>query len=214
MQNIHIFGLQFSTYTRVVQLVCEEKGIPYTLGLTINGSNVEFKSDKHLAIHPFGKIPVISHNDQWLAETSSICRYLEANFSGPSLMPVDPYQAALVDQWQEYLAGTLNHAIIRDYLLELVFPKGVNGQPRLDVMRKNQAAAQSAITLISTQLGSAPYLVGEQFTLADAMAAPSLYYLSQLEGEFALIEPGSNMADYCARLKARPASKNVLIPKT
>lgn len=94
MSQIHIFGPQFSTFVRSVQLCCEEKGIAYTVGTCVNDQNVEFKGAQHLEWHPFGKVPVLLHGDRHLIETASICRYLDAAFEGPALQPDDPWLRA------------------------------------------------------------------------------------------------------------------------
>jgi glutathione S-transferase len=38
-----------------------------------------------VAIHPFGKIPVMRHGDVTLAESRAICGYVDRAFDGPAL---------------------------------------------------------------------------------------------------------------------------------
>lgn len=213
MNQVHIYGVQFSPFVRSVQMVCEEKNIPYEISFEIQGRSVEFKSDAHGLLHPYRKIPVVEHNGKILAETNSICRYLAANFAGPSLTPDDPWLQAKVDEWCELMTTYINFAIVRDYLLELVSSKGEDGKPRYDVLKANRPAAEQAIQLIGAQLQDQDYLFAGQLTLADLITVPCLYYAASLPEKYALIAPDSNLIPYLQRIQQRESAKKVLIPK-
>lgn len=213
MSQVHIYGVQFSTFVRCVQLVCEEKGISYSMGFEANNKSIEFKSEEHSTLHCYKKIPVLLHEGKSLSESTTICRYLDDNFTGPKLTPNSPWQKAKVDEWCQLLSTYINHSIIRDYILELIFPKGEDGKPRIDVMAANKPAALAGLALIAQQLGDQDYLMGDQFTLADALAAPTLYYARGLPDAFSLIEKNSVLEQYILRLEQRNSGKKVLIPK-
>lgn len=213
MENVKIYGVQFSTYTRAVQLVCEEKGIKYDISFEVNDMPVEFKSSEHGQYHPYRKIPMLVDGDNVLCESLAICRYLEANFVGTPLIPSDKWLAAKVDEWCQLAVCYFNNAIIKNYVIELVFPKGENNQVRFDVMEQMKPAALEALIAISSQLAENNYLLGNEFTLADIMVAPSLYYARHLPQEFALVEEGSALDKYIQRLEQRPSGQKVLIPK-
>ena len=55
MTTPEIIGSIRSTYTRVVCMVCEEKGIEYVL------TERPLRAPEILAIHPFGKMPLLRH---------------------------------------------------------------------------------------------------------------------------------------------------------
>jgi Glutathione S-transferase, N-terminal domain len=63
MTKPEIIGSARSTYTRVVRMVCEEKGIDYALKETPLGS------PELRAIHPLGKMPVLRHGHVELFES-------------------------------------------------------------------------------------------------------------------------------------------------
>lgn len=215
MQAVHIYSVPFSSFGRVVQLVCEEKHIPYSMGTTVAGYEVPFKGEQHLAWHPYGKMPVLLSGDKVLCESSSIIRYLDNQFPGPKLQPQDPWLAAKLDERVQLLANYINHALIRDYMLELVFPKGPEGTPRLDVIEANKPAALDALTLIEKWLSEEEgYLFGCGFSLADAMALPSLYYATLLKAPFCLLTDGSAISGYVQRMKeTHPSCAKVLQPR-
>ena len=70
MPKPEIIGSLRSTYTRVVCMVCEEKGIEYVL------TETQLGTPEILAIHPFGKMPVLRHGDFQLGESKAIATYL------------------------------------------------------------------------------------------------------------------------------------------
>jgi glutathione S-transferase len=74
-----IIGSTRSSYTRVVRMVCEEKGIDYAL------TEAELGAPEVFAIHPFGKMPVLRHGDVELFESKAIATYLDRRFPGPTL---------------------------------------------------------------------------------------------------------------------------------
>ncbi|GAA0344861.1 hypothetical protein GCM10009092_06660 [Bowmanella denitrificans] len=214
MTSVHIYSVPFSSFGRVVQLVCEQKGISYSMGLEVAGMNVEFKGEQHANWHPYSKMPVLLIGDQVLCESASIIRYLDNAYPGPELQPTDPWLRAKLDERVQLLSTYINHALIKDYILELIFPKGQDGAPRLDVMAANKPAALKALSLLESWLAEGDYLFGNSFSLADAMALPSLYYVTQLQEPFNLLPADSVIGSYVQRMKDKyPACQKVLVPK-
>ena len=57
------------------------------------------RTPEHLALHPFGRVPVLEHGQFRLYETAAILRYLERVLPAPLLVPVAYAEAAArVDQ--------------------------------------------------------------------------------------------------------------------
>lgn len=210
--SIHIFGPQFSNFVRTVQLVCEEKGVDYTLGLIVKGEEVPFKGEQHQAWHPFKKVPVLLDGDFILSETSSICRYL-SRMPGATLLPESSQAIAEVDQWCQFISIYLDKAITRNYLLEFVFPKGEDGKPRIEVIKNNIPTLRKALATVEQQLGARDFIVGNAYTLADAFLAPILYYVKIMPTEFFTLSTDSTLYQYSLRMEARDSGKAVLYPK-
>src|SRR5213592_2592887 len=97
MTRPEIIGSKASTYARAVCMVCEEKGIDYTL------TDVTLGAPELRAIHPLGKMPVLRHGDLALFESAAIAGYLDRSFGGAKLFPSDPRQAALTKQWVSFV---------------------------------------------------------------------------------------------------------------
>src|SRR5580693_7431240 len=93
MPKPEIMGSLQSSYTRAICMVCEEKGIEYVL------TERPLHAPELLAIHPFGKMPVLRHGDFELCESKAIATYLDLSFPGVQVIPSDPRRAALTEQW-------------------------------------------------------------------------------------------------------------------
>jgi glutathione S-transferase len=209
--HVHIYGKHISNFVRSVQLCCEELGIEYSLGLEINDQTVEFKSLQHFALNPFGKMPVLLHNGNVLYETQTICRYLVDNFSGTALQPMDAWQRAQVDQWCSAITLYIDKWVIRDYLLEFVFPKGENASVRMDVAQAAMPAIINAVKILEGQLGADDFLVGNEYSLADILLAPILFYLVGGPNNSDLVSANSPLRTYVAKIQARPAAQKVFV---
>ncbi|MFC0336280.1 glutathione S-transferase [Kushneria avicenniae] len=211
MSQIHIFGPQFITFVRSVQLCCEEKGIPYTVGTCVSGEDIAFRGTQHLEWHPFGKAPVLLHGERHLYETATICRYLDAMFEGPALQPEDPWQRAQVDQWAATLSLYIDQVLVRDYLLEFAFPKGEGDTVRMERIKEVEPEVKRMLALLEAQLEGSEYLVTDAFTIADAIAAPMIDYVFNLPVAASMTAEAPLLKAYLQRLRERRSAKGVLI---
>ena len=83
---VTVFGFPRSTYVKVVRLILTEKGVDYRF----HDTETEMYLPVHLARHPFGRVPVLQHDDFLLYETSAIAAYVDEVFDEPKLTPVEP----------------------------------------------------------------------------------------------------------------------------
>ncbi len=75
-RTIKLYGMTMSTCTRRVRCVLEEMGLPYEIVL-VDLRKDEHKQPAHLAIQPFGKVPVLEDIDGTkIFESRAIMRYL------------------------------------------------------------------------------------------------------------------------------------------
>ena len=123
MLKPEIIGSSRSTYTRVVRMVCAEKGIEYEF------KEAELGAPEIFAIHPFGKMPVMRHGDVELFESKAIAAYLDRCFPGPTVFPSDPLLGALTEQWVSLVNTVIDRTAIRTYLLAYAAPKTADGKP-------------------------------------------------------------------------------------
>ena len=95
MSEFIVHGIPGSPYGRAVLIALEEKGARYRFQPVAPGT---LRTPEHLALHPFGRVPVLEHRQFRLYETAAILRYLERVLPSPLLVPVGSQTAARVDQ--------------------------------------------------------------------------------------------------------------------
>lgn len=210
--KIEIFGPSFSNFVRSIMLLCEEKNIEYTTGLNFAGETIDFKSEQHYQLHPFGKLPVIKHNSLILSETSSICRYIQTTFSENSVSLFSAEQSARIDAFSAIISIYIDKALVRDYLLEFAFPKGEQGEVRLDAVEAMKKPAREALQVIENELLQGDTLNNQNLSIADVLVAPMLHYLSTLPSSFNLITEFPQAQAYLLDLMKRASFKKVLLP--
>ncbi|HMJ98458.1 MAG TPA: glutathione S-transferase family protein [Reyranella sp.] len=194
-----IIGSIRSTYTRTACMVCEEKGIEYVL------TERPLHAPEILAIHPFGKMPVLRHGDLELFESKAIATYLDRSFPAPYVFPSDPRLAALTEQWVSLVNTVMDRTLIRTYLFAYIAPKTADGRPDRAAIEAVMPAVREQIGVLDKAVARTGYLVDEQFTFADINLLPILYRVRQApEGADALVA-ATHLARYYDRHAARPS---------
>ena len=215
---LQIYGPSFSNFVRSVMILCEENSLDYQTGFDCTGALIEFKSDEHFALHPYGKLPVLIHGELVLPETASICRYINTLASSEDDKSLITSQVARIDAFSAITSIYLDKAIMRDYILEFAFPKGEGGEVRFEVAVAAQGEVHKALNIIRDQLTKNDTLLAgltenPQMTIADALIAPMLHYISTLPSGFNLLSEYPELEFYLAHLMKRASCKKVLISK-
>lgn len=101
MADITVYGFAVSTYVNVVRLVLTHKGVPFEF----HDLEPEMGGPNHLALHPFGRVPILDHDGFKIYETAAIAAYVDEAFTGPALQPANARQRARMTQWISALNG-------------------------------------------------------------------------------------------------------------
>src|ERR1700688_933479 len=205
MPKPEIIGSARSTYTRVVRMVCEEKGIAY--GLT----ECALGAPELSAVHPLGKMPVLRHGDVALFESKAIATYLDRSFPGPQLFPSDPHLAALAEQWVSLVNTAIDRTLIRTYLYAYIAPKTA-GKPDREAIEAVMPAVREQLGILDKAVARTGYLVGDQFTFADINLLPILDRVGQFPEGAEALAATTNLAAYYARHAARPSFARTMPP--
>jgi glutathione S-transferase len=206
MATVEIIGFAPSTYTRAARMACEEKGVPYELNPKAP------HSPEVLAIHPFGKIPVLRHGDFELCESKAIATYLDRAFDGPSLFPTDPHDAARAEQWVSLVNTVIDQALVRTYLFAYIFPKTEDGKPDRETIEAITPTLREHIGLLDKAVAATGHLAGDRYSFADINVMPILYYVRMFPEGAEAIAKASHLGAYYERHAARPAFKNTIPP--
>jgi glutathione S-transferase len=194
-----IIGSIQSTYTRAVCMVCEEKGIEYLL------TERPLHAPEILAIHPFGKMPVLRHGDVELFESKAIATYLDRSFPAPFVFPSDPRRAALTEQWVSLVNTVMDRTLIRTYLFAYIFPNTADGEPDRAAIEAVIPALREQIAVLDRAVAQSGHLVDDQFTFADINLLPILHTVRQAPEGAAALAAATHLAGYYERHAARPS---------
>ena len=206
MPKPEIIGSARSTYTWAVRMVCEEKGIDYVL------TETPLRAPELLAIHPFGKMPVLRHGDVELFESKAIATYLDRSFPAPWLFPSDPYLAGLTEQWVSLVNTVIDRTLIRTYLLAYIAPKTSDRTPDREAIAAVMPAVHEQLAILDRAVAATGYLAGDQFSFADINLLPILYRLRQFPEGAQALAAAPNLAGYYDRLAARPSFVRTIPP--
>lgn len=206
MLKPEIIGSTRSSYTRVVRMVCEEKGIDYAL------TETELGAPEVFAIHPFGKMPVLRHGDVELFESKAIATYLDRRFPGPTLFPSDPVLGALTEQWVSLVNTLIDRTLIRTYLLAYAVPKTPDGTPDRQAIEAVLPAVRDQIGVLDKAVAMTGHLVGDQFTFADINLMPILYYMQLVPEGAEAVNSAAHISSYYKRHAERRSFKSTTPP--
>jgi glutathione S-transferase len=153
-----------------------------------------------------GKFPVLrdSARNETVPESSIIVEYLDRNYGGRTrFIPDDPARA-LQTRLRDRFYDLYVHLPMQKIMLDRLRPAD-----KKDPQGVEEARAQLLISyaMIEQQMANGTWATGEDFSLADCAAAPSLFYGSMV---VPFEETQKNLAAYFERLKARPAFARVL----
>jgi glutathione S-transferase len=166
MSQITLIGPWQSSYLRTARICCLEKGVSPTV------QPLDMGSDQHRALHPWGKVPIFRHGDVQLIETSAICRYLDATFDGPSLIPTDVRQAAVMEQWISAINAYVYDHAIRNYALQYILPGMSKQPPNREVIDRTVPLMQRDLELLDAAYGKSRWIAGDAISIADLFMAP------------------------------------------
>ena len=205
MSGVEILGFPQSNFVWMARIVCAEKGVAATVTpLSPHSPEID-------AIHPFGKIPALRHGDFEICETLGLCVYIDRAFDGPKLIPADPKLAGKVAQWASLVISEIDRAIIRNNLVLYLFPSTADGKPDREKIEAGLPAMVKALRVIEAAVGGG-YLVGSEFTLADAMVTPILYYAARGPDSGEIIKTSPALSAYLAKQMARPSVASTTPP--
>jgi glutathione S-transferase len=206
MPKPEIIGSVRSTYTWAVCMLCEEKGIDYVL------TEKPLRAPELLAIHPFGKMPVLRHGDVELFESKAIATYLDRRFPAPWLFPSDPHLAGLTEQWVSLVNTVVDRTLIRTYVFAYIAARISNGTPDREAIDGVMPAVREQLAVLDKAVAGTGYLAGDQFTFADINLLPILYRLRQFPEGAQALAAAPDLAGYYERHAARPSFVRTIPP--
>jgi glutathione S-transferase len=213
-------------------MALEEKGVAWT-SRYIDLFAFDQLQPEYLAINPKGVVPTLVHNGQPVRESSVINEYIDAAFEGPKLTPNDPLKAARMREFV-YACDEGFLAIVKLTMVRYILPKlrkrwedvelrqqaerrptrfyqDIHGRAVRGEITEAELGGASAtigelLDLLERTLAPGPWIVRDQFSLAEISIAPYMFRLAALGADqFWSADRRPRVADWYRRLAARPA---------
>ena len=186
-----------------VRLLLNHLGTPYRT-VPVSIFEGEGQAPWYLAISPTGKVPALQLQDgRTLAESNAILAYLA---DGTPYLPSDRFTRAKVHQWLSFEQENVESVIgaLRHWTMT-----GKLARRGPEMVAAKRAGAERSLQRLDAALSRAPFLVGEEYTIAD-MAV--FAYASRAEEADVPLTPYLAMRAWIKRVEAQPGFLHEMHP--
>ncbi|MBH8560641.1 glutathione S-transferase family protein [Nostoc sp. CENA67] len=168
----------------IVQWYLEELGVPYEFVL-LDMQAGEHRQPEYLKINPVGKVPAIVDGDFQLWESGAILLYLADKYGKT---PLSVEKRAELSQWVLFANATLGPGIFVEANREREMPR--------------------LLTTLNEIFQQQPFLLGEEFSVADVAVGSILSYIPLLLKLDLSSYP--EVLNYMKRVSERPAFQKAI----
>lgn len=185
----------------------------------------------YIALNPNGVVPTLKDGEDVIIESTIINEYLEQKYPEPAFMPAEPVARAKMRTLVKLQDDVLYHAqrpaafqlmvkrmltnLSREEIAELTsahpnpekashFLKWATGPVDMEVVEEAKQNLQPVLQRVEAAVDKGPWLMGEQFTLADMAYAPFVNRLQRLMFH-GLWADKPKVSAWIERLVARPS---------
>jgi glutathione S-transferase len=161
---LKIYGNAKSRATRVLWLA-KELGLDFE-HVALAANDPKLKAPDFLKINPAGRIPAIEDDGVAMGESLAINLYLARKYGAkkPGFAPASPAEDARLQQWTCWAMTDLEGPMGTAFLHRAFFPEDKR-DPK--VAEAAEAQAQKPLAMLDAVLAKSPYVMGDQFTVAD-----------------------------------------------
>ena len=196
---LELFGHPFSSYCWKALIAFYENETPLTFKM-LDADHPE-NNERFQSLSPQGKFPLLIDDGRVVFEASIIIEYLQMHYPGSSrLIPSDCDSALdvrMLDRFfDNYVMGPMQTIVFDNIRDEK--DRDATGVANARTMLGRSYA------WLESRLEGKRFVCGEEFTLADCAAAPSLFYadwVSEIPADYSLLRA------YRTRLLERPSVK-------
>lgn len=195
---LHLYGCPMTRSTRVAWAL-EEAGLPYQYSVIDVKAGEGFKSP-FLAVNPAGKVPVLTDGDLVLTESAAIGIYVGDLAPSSGLVPAfGTKERALHEQWCFFASSELEQPLWLAAKHTFAFPPD-HRHP--EVIPSAEWEFRRQLKVLAAGLGNKPFILGEQFTIADILLSHILTWATR---GMKLELDNQVLSAYQQRTQSRPA---------
>lgn len=166
----------------------------------------EHKSPDYLALNPRGQTPALMLDDGTvLAESVSICRYLEAVQPDPPLFGANAREIAQIDMWIRRTELVLGAPVSAIWVHTHPFTAKIVPERFTEYGESNRPKVAAAMAMCDAALAKTAHIAGDGFSAADIM----LLTIIDFAGFIGLPIPNHmpHLRDWHVRISARPSAQ-------
>ena len=194
--SLVFYGHPFSSYCQKVLIALYENDLPFDY-CVISPEHPDVAGE-WIALWPMKRMPVLVDDGRTVVESSIVIEHLHLHHRGPvPLLPDDPAAALEV----RFMDRVFDHHVMtpmQQPVAEALRPDG-----RVDDARRRSAEAlETSYAWLEARLQGRTWAAGDNFTLADCAAAPSLFYADWIHP---IGDAYPTLRAYRSRLLARPS---------
>lgn len=237
---LKLYNAAHSTCSQKVRICLAEKGLPFEdVRLDIGKAKQHLQPD-YLKINPNGVVPTLVDDGGIVTDSSVICEYLEERYPEVRLSPDDLVARGHMRAWMRFIEEVPTAAVrvpsfnmgflpryegmdqstfenvesdirpIRKHFYRRMGPKGFK---EADVIASQEQIAHTCRRM-EAALEHGPWLMGEQYTLADIIVAPLIDRMADLGMDHIWTETMPRVTDWYRRMQERPAFQAAFYPGT
>jgi glutathione S-transferase len=234
-----LYHAHHSTCSQKVRMVLHEKGLKFEEVILDLAKKDQLKPE-YVALNPNAVVPTLVDDGVPIIESSVICEYLDEKFPQNSMTPSDLVQKSRMRAWMHYIeevavaairVPSFNRAFLyrfdgldqqrfedeqmnvrkvrKELFQRMGSPKGFS---RAEIDRSLGELEETCRRMDSAIDKKGPWIMGEQFTLADVLVMPSIDRMHDLalsniwEGKF------PRVSEWYKQLQDKPAFQATYYP--
>lgn len=201
-----LHGYRYSVYAWIARFAFAAKGVRHDWR-EVDPFAADIPAD-YLALHPFGRVPALTHGTFTLYETAAITRYVEEAFEGPPLLPDGAQARARTAQIVSMVDAYVYWPLVRQVYSDGAFARRTGRARDAAAYAAGLEAAPGVLGALEALAGEA-FLIGRTLTLADIHLAPMIACFVDPESPDGapqhLLARHGRLAAWFARLSAHPA---------
>ncbi|RXF72694.1 glutathione S-transferase family protein [Hansschlegelia zhihuaiae] len=194
--TLKFYGHVFSSYTQKAFIAFYEKNVPFELRhLSPDNPDV---AQEWLGLWPIARFPVLVADGETVVEATSIIEWLDIERpQAPRLIPEDR-RLALDVRTRDRIFDNYVMTPMQTIVFDRLRPEG--DKDPFGVAKAHELLDRSYAWL-DGEMASREWAAGDDFTLADCAAAPSLFYADWVHP----LDGRPNLIAYYERLRRRPS---------
>lgn len=180
-QDLTLYGYKYSVYARIVAAVLTLKELEYRW---VEVSPFAAPDPILTRLHPFHRVPVVSHGTFTLFETATITRYLDASFPQNPLQPEDPKALARMTQIICMVDSYAYWPLVRQVFSQRIFRPRIGERTDPAQLAEGLAQSRKVLAALEAIAKEGRVLDPARITLADCHLAPMIaYFVEAPEGQ-------------------------------